>query len=41
MNRRVLRDALATGDTQARVLVGAGASHALASPGGALFDRTA
>ena len=40
VNRRVLRDALANGDAQARTLAGA-ASPATAPSGGALLNRTA
>ncbi len=39
VNRRVLRDALATGEAQARALTHAGAATGMT--GGAVLDRTA
>jgi hypothetical protein len=41
VNRRVLRDALQTGDAHARVLAGAPAKSAAAPAGGVLLNRTA
>ncbi len=41
VNRRVLRDALANGDAQARVLAGAAVPTPLGASGGALLNRTA